>query len=465
MASISAALERIKSELQELLPDQVITDACEECGHSWRQRLLDPVTTIHLFILQVLNFNTALTHLPHLSDVDMSASAFCKARKRLPLEVFKKMLRHLCDACVSLSDVCISLGDACVVAGDDCDAPESRGRFLGHRLLLVDGSSSSMPDEPELQKEFGQPAGHRPGCGFPMAKVLGLFDAATGMLLEMLAFPLYTHEQSKVSLLHPLLRAGDLLCGDRGFCSFWHAALLSAREIFCLFRVHQKQIVNFRPHRRAHRKGDTGRPSSRFLRRLGKHDQLVEWKKPKQRPAWMSVELYAALPAVLQVRELRYRIPRKGQRTLCVTIMTTLLDPEKYPKAEVAKLYGLRWEVETHFRELKTTLKMRVLKCKSVEGVQKELAVYGMVYNLVRRIMLQAARRQSVDCSRISLTDAVRWLQTAAPGEGLVDLIIVPLRPDRHEPRVLKRRAKQYDLMNKPRSKLRKLLKRRAVRT
>src|SRR5206468_8760687 len=121
------------------------------------------------------------------------------------------------------------------------------------------------------------------------------------------------------------------------------------------------------------RKGDKGRPRSKFVKRLGKWDQLVDWVKPKKRPDWMTAEQYAALPATLRVREVRYRIPRRGQRTLCVTVVTTLLDPVLYPRDAVADLYGVRWTVETHFAELKTTLKMRAVKCRTADGVNKEL--------------------------------------------------------------------------------------------
>src|SRR5205823_11460295 len=123
----------------------------------------------------------------------------------------------------------------------------------------------------------------------------------------------------------------------------------------------------------------------------GKHDQIVRWQKPPKRPAWMSEQQWDALPESLQVRELRYTIPRRGQRTLCVTIATTLLDPQLYPKEKVAELYGIRWRVETHFAQLKTTLKMRKVKSRTESGVRKELAVYCLVYNLVHAVMMRAA--------------------------------------------------------------------------
>jgi hypothetical protein len=344
--------------------------------------------------------------------------------------------------------------------------------------MLLDGTSSIAPDTPASRKVFKQPKGQKKGCGFPVPKILGMVDAMTGVMLEMLCFPLYTHEASKAWKLHPLMKDGDLVVADRGFCSFVHLVLLQATGVLALFRMHQAQTVSFRPYRRhkgqrsprdkrmskAQRiKAEKGRPTSKWVKRLGKHDQLVDWVKPKSRPKWIGKKQFDALPQTIRVREIRYTIPRKGQRTLCVTIATTLLDPERYSKEAIAELYNLRWTVETHFAELKTTLGMRRVKCQTPSGVEKELIVYGLVYNLVHATMLAAARRQEVDASRISFIDTLRWLQSAEPGEELPDLVVNPKRPDRHEPRVIKDLQDTYRKMTKPRKKLQQELKRGKV--
>jgi hypothetical protein len=163
------------------------------------------------------------------------------------------------------------------------------------------------------------------------------------------------------------------------------------------------------------------------------------------------------------VREVRYDVPRRGQRTLCVTIATTLLDPVLYPREKIAELYHVRWRVETHFAQLKTTLKMRKLKSKTEEGILKELAVYCLVYNLVHAVMVKAAVRQAVTPDRVSFLDAVRWLLCAAPGEELPDLVVNPRRPGRHEPRVIKDLQDTYRKMTRPRKELQKDLKNRGV--
>jgi hypothetical protein len=442
--SILAAVQRIKAEVAHWLTPDSIRELCQVLGYSWRERLLDPVTTVHLFLLQILHGNTACAHVPRLGDVPCSGEAYCQARARLPVALLRCLLR---------------------LVGDRLpEPPPAEGRWRGHRTFLIDGSGVSMPDTPALREHFGQPGGQQPGCGFPVAHLLALFDAATGFLVRFAAAPLRTHDLSQVGQLHPGLAAGDVLVGDRAFCSFAHLALLAARQVLGVFRAHQKQIVDFRPRRRQasqrwRRGGGKGRPSSRWLKRLGRHDQLVEYRKPAQAPAWLTAEQYAALPATLTVRELRYTISNPGRRTRVVTLVTTLLDPVQYPAAALAALYGQRWQIETNLRHLKQTLGMDVLRCQTVAGVEKELTMYALVYNLVRLVMLEAAGRQAVPVERLSFVDAVRWLAQAVAGEPVIELRVNPERPDRVEPRAVKRRPKEYDRLNKPRAAYRKPLR------
>ena len=452
MASVASSLDRIKQDLGRYLPEQSIEAACKRAGHRWRERKLGPVRTVHLFILQVLNFNTAMTHLRHLSKAAVKAPGYCKARMRLPLKVLEALLD---ESAAAMQHACAS----------------EQALWCGLRAYLVDGSSTIAPDTRDSQKAFGQPKACKKGCGFPVPKVLGLFDAFSGLMIKVLAFPLYTHEQSKVWMLHPLLEAGSLLVGDRGFCSFVHLAMLFSRGIHGLFRIHQKTIVSFRPHRKHRTRYAKGKkvrgkamPRSRFIKRLGKHDQIVEWfKSAANRPKWISDEQYQSLPDSLKVRELRFWLSAKGQRTRVVTIATTLLDPRLYPKEKIAELYGVRWQVETHLAELKTTLKMRKVKSKTSQGVLKELTVYALVYNLIRLVMVRAASVQGVAPHRISFIDTLRWLLSAGPDEELPELIVNPHRPDRHEPRVVKDRQDTYTKMTRPRATLQKELKRQKV--
>jgi len=451
--AVSQALKRVEADLAKLLPDESILAACRAAGHTWRERQLGPVQTLHLFILQVMACNTAMNHLRLLAGEVFSAAAYCEARMRLPLAAMQTLLR---DSSVALRKA------AAAAAGKASDGTDP-GLWHGLRAFLVDGSSTITPDTPGLQKAFGQPTNQKPGCGFPVPKLLALFDAFTGMVVEMLGFPLYTHEQSKVWMLHPLLTIGDLLVGDRGFCSFVHLAMLHARGVHGCFRCHQRQTVDFRPHRKnrdnSPKNDRTGRPTSEFVRRLGKHDQVVRWKRPPARPAWMTAEQWEAMPEWLEVRELRYTLTNRGQRTRVVTIATTLLDPALYPKDAIVELYEIRWRVETRFAELKTTLKMRRLKSKTEEGVRKELAAYCLVHNMVRAVTAAAGLRQGVAPERISFIDALRWLLWTAPGEPIPTLVVNPLRKGRHEPRVIKDLQDTYRKMTRPRAELRKGLK------
>jgi hypothetical protein len=349
-------------------------------------------------------------------------------------------------------------------AGPDDAQPE--GRWHGHRTFIMDGSSFSMPDTPELQAHFGQPGNQAPGCGFPVAHLMVLFHAGTGLLREVLTSPLRTHDMSQVPRLHEALQPGDIALGDRGFCSYAHLALLSLKGVLGVFRIHQRRKVEFQDHQpsagEAARAG-TGR-LPRWLYRLGARDQVVAWLKPKKAPEWLTAAAYAKLPDFQVVRELRYPVERPGFRTKEVTLVTTLLDAELYPLEELAELYRQRWQAEDHLRDLKTTLHMDILRCKTVDGVLKELHVFALVYNLARVVLGAAARRQRLQIGRLSFIDAVRWLRSAQKTEALGKLVVNPYRPGRVEPRVVKRRPKEYDRMTRPRAELRReLLEGKAV--
>lgn len=437
-----ANLRQIRQDLARRLDEQAVHQACREAGHNWRQCLLTPVAILRWFVIQVLAGNTALTHVSLLAGRSFSDAAFCLARARLPLAIYRAVLKGLTDALAPDTD--------------------REGRWHGHRTFLVDGSSFSMPDTPELRSHFGLPDGPKPGCSFPVAKILATFHAGTGTLTDVIAAPLRSHEMSLVGGAHPHLAKGDILVGDRGFSPFPHLAMLAARGIHAVIRVHARQIVDFTPHRPHSGLGPkgaaTGLPRSRWVKRLGEDDQVVEWIKPKSRPAWMTEAGFAELPDSLTVREVRYRVGRPGYRTRSVTLVTTLPDGEAYPAASLADLYGVRWGVELDPRHLKQTMKMDVLKCKTVDGVLKELAVFGLVYNLVRAVMVEASRRQGEAVDRISFVDALRWLGGHESGEGLPDLVVNPDRPGRVEPRVVKRRPKQYMRMTRSRAEWRKRL-------
>jgi len=438
VTSVAQAVDRIKSHWARQFTDESIDNACRAAGHRWRKRMLPPALTVRLFLLQILYGNTACSHLPRISGAEFTPQAYGAARARLPRAALETLLTQTIS----------HLGQAAL----------DTARWLGHRVFLVDGSTFSTPDVPALQTEFGQPGQQAEGCGFPVAHWLVLMHHGTGLILKMLIAPLRTHDQSRVAEMHPELQAGDVLLADRGLCSFVHLALLFGRSLHGVFRMHQQQIVDFtpaRPHRQAVRgraSKKKGMPTSRWIRSLGQLDQLVEWFKPATCPKWLSPQQFAALPASLIVRELRYRIERSGFRVEEITLVTTLVNAELYSKETLAQLYFDRWRIETNFAHLKTTMGMDALHCQSVEGVLKEATMFALVYNLVRLLMGEAAKRQGVPVERISFIDALRALAHADLDRPFPTLIVNPERPNRREPRLKKRRPKPFQYLKEPRA-------------
>jgi IS5 family transposase len=445
-ASIVQAVARIKRNVAQFLTAASIVQACRDVQYTWRQRELGPAQTVWAFLLQVLHGNTACAHVVRLAQLSCSSAAYCEARARLPLAALQRVLEATCQA---------------------ARGGHRQPRWHGHRTFFADGTSFSMPDTDALQDHFGQPGQQQRGCGFPAAHVLAMFDAATGLLVKALAAPLRTHDMSHVAQLHPELSAGDVLVADRGFSSYVHLALLLRGKLHAVFRVHQRQLVSFRRDRRLSGKQPRGtvaqKALSRLVRKLARFDQIVEYTKPVPCPDWLDPATYATLPETIRVRELRYRTNTAGFRTRVITLVTTLLDAEAYTVDELAGLYRHRWEIETNFAHLKTTMGMDVLRCQSVEGVLKELTMFALVYNLARLVMLAAAQAQGAPLAQISFVDALRWLAEACHYEPALQLQINPARPNRVEPRVRKRRPKPYPLLKHPRRQLRQRLLKKQV--
>jgi hypothetical protein len=443
MANIASSLQRIKDNpLAELTPE-LIEGVCRKCNHTWRDRDLDPAATLARFMQQVLHGNIPCSEIRHLFGDSITPQAYCSARARIPLAVYQTLVREVYARVAPLT-------------GHD------EHLWHGHRTFHVDGSTFSMPDTPELRNAFGLPSGPKPGCGFPMAHLLMLFSASTGLLLDAWASRLRIGDLAETPDAHKHLQPGDILIGDDSFSGYQHLALLQKQGLHGLFPVHHLRIVDFqkgRPHCGEGNKVVAGMPRSRWIKSLGKTDQLVEYFKPAYKPEWMSAADFQSLPESVVVRELRRTVTRPGLGKITITLVTTLLDPDSYPADDLLELRLRRWDVETNIGHLKTTMKMDVLHCKTEQGVRKELAVFCIVYNLVRVVMLQAAHRQDVPVSRISFADAYKWMRHAEARDVLPVLIVNPHRPNRVEPRCKKRRPKPYDLMNKPRKQLRKLLK------
>ena len=444
MASIAAALQRIKEDPQAVIGSSIIENVCVELGLAWRNTALTPPVAIALLARQVLAGNVSNPELIRLAGLDVTAAGYCTAKGRIPLEALREISRRVC------------------VAAEGVAGRHSDYLWKSHRAWHVDGSSFSMPDTPELQAHFGQPGNQKPGCGFPVAHLLCLFSAVSGLVRDVTVSPLRTGDLACAPQVHPNLRPGDIAIGDTTFGSYFHLALLHEQGVFGVFPIHQKRIVSFRPRRSYSRPGKQrrkGQPTSRWIRRLGQDDQIVEYFKPAECPRWMSPEQYDAMPTSIVVREIRRKVYKSGHRPMVIVIVTTLLDPELYPADEIVELLRQRWNVEGNLRHLKTTMNMEILRCHSVEAVQKELWTFMLIYNLTRVIMMEAAQQQKVSLDRISFADALYWMRHARPGGRLPDLIVNPHRPNRLEPRAIKRRPKEYDRLNKPRAQMREALR------
>lgn len=361
-----------------------------------------------------------------------NTSAYCQARSRLPEPLLRRTHTHVAQTLEARS------------------RPENLWR--ARRVRIVDGSGISMPDTPANQALYPQPKGQKPGCGFPVMRVVVLFSMTTGAILSAVVASLHVHESALLRRLGRLFRPNDVALGDRAFGSFLNIAWLYGRKVDSVFRLHHRRKPLF----------GTGQ-------RLGFRDHVVPWTKPRRCPRGVSPSLFRSLRDTLRVRELEIPVRRPGFRTRTIRLATTLLDARRYPKSALADLYLRRWRAELFLRDIKTTLGADVLRGRSPSMVRRELWMHLIAYNLVRSILLRAARLHHADPSRLSFKGTLDTLRTWAPllayasatprhGNALLDALLrciatdpVPFRPNRIEPRVRKRRPSSFQLLTSPR--------------
>jgi len=175
--SIAWSVQQFKADLQAIIDPRLIMKLCQAAGHAWRERTLGPVQTIYLFIAQILHGNTSCAHVRQLGNFAFTRSAYCEARKRLPLEVLRNLLR---------------------ATGQRVTEQVSRvGLWHGHRVVSVDGSTFSMPDARQVRGLFRWAPENR-GCEFPVCKFVALFDVITGALLDLAPATMRDHELKTV---------------------------------------------------------------------------------------------------------------------------------------------------------------------------------------------------------------------------------------------------------------------------
>nr|QNO42876.1 hypothetical protein FEGPBIBN_00009 [Methanosarcinales archaeon ANME-2c ERB4]QNO50436.1 hypothetical protein BPCBKEJI_00014 [Methanosarcinales archaeon ANME-2c ERB4] len=427
----------------DVLSDETIQNIIEEEVSSYRNRIFPPIVTLCAFLSQVLSSDHSCQNAvakvlaervaqgePPCSS---NTKSYCNARLRLPVRLVKRLVRE---------------------TGRLLHLKSEEGwKWKGRSVMLVDGTTVSMPDTPENQKTYPQPESQKEGVGFPIARIVAIISLSCGAVLDVAIGPYKGKETGEHSLLRQILgsiSAGDIILGDRYYCSYFLIAMLQRLGADAVFQIHSGRKSDFRRGKR-----------------LGKNDHIVIWEKPKQRPAWMNESMYRQMPDTLTIREIK--INKK-------VITTTLLDPKEVTKNELGKLYTKRWLIEVDFRFIKTVLQMDVLSCKTPDMVCKEIWVHLLAYNLIRTVMAQAAYRYNLPPRTLSFKGTLQqlnafkgtFLRTAKTRLSimygyLLEVIAshrVGNRSRRSEPRAVKRRRKPYPLLTKPREEARNELRR-----
>ena len=425
----------------KLLPKEQVEAALERHQVHFRERLYTPLLTIWTFLYQVLasdqSCRAAVARLLAFLCVSGHGSGsaktdpYCRARQRLPEKLIADLARS---------------------SGLELHRQVQPMGLLGGRpIKIADGTTVSMPDTAANQKAYPQQSAQKRGLGFPILRMVGLISLSCGAVLDVAMGPYHGKRTGETSLLRQLLgqlEAGDVLLADAIFSNYPILALLLRQGVDMVSHHDGKRHVNFRQGQR-----------------LGRYDHVVQWHKPA-RSFWMSQRLYRALPETLTVREVKVEVLQKGFRRRHLLLVTTLLDAQVYRKEELAMAFRCRWHAELDLRSIKDVMHMDVLRCKSPAMVRKEIWMHLLAYNLVRKLMAQAAAEARICPRDISFKGTLQTLVAFAaagwscPGRRneLYAAVLravathrVNDRPDRVEPRAVKRRPKKQVYLNEPR--------------
>jgi len=413
-------------------------------GVNSRQRSYPLDLTFWAFLSQVLNPGSSCREIvrkvqawyaPQDKTPDSGTSAYCQARRRLPLARLTELHQTLADQLSQRLTTC--------------------ELWLGRRVKVVDGTGVSMPATAANQKAWPQPAGQKAGCGFPVVKLVACFCLASGALLEWVEGTLKEHDCRLLQKLLAVFQTGEVVLADRGFSSFASLATLRARGVDSVMRVHHFRKLDWRAGQR-----------------LGHRDRLVAWKEGLLQGKLWTAEQWAQWPGELTVRLVEIVVAVPGFRTQRLVLVTTLLDAQTYRAEALGQLYFRRWAVELCFRDIKTTLGLDVLRCQTPAMVRKEIVMHALAYNLIRALIQDIAHSCQVSVQRLSFkgtVDALRqWrelfentkAQPRAAGKlrrlfyQSIANDLLPHRPDRSEPRAVKRRPKNFRLLTKPRHQM-----------
>jgi hypothetical protein len=430
----------------DVLSRETVTQALDTIEKAWNESIYTPLVTLWVFLGQVLSAdhscrNAVARLIVHrvsrgLSPCSPITGAYCQARKRLPEEFFSTIAR--------------------LVGRKLEDQSKQQWLWKGRHVYMFDGTTVQMPDTAANRKAYPQTWNQQPNVGLPLARVAAVFSLSCGVILDLGIAKYAGKGQGEISLLHKLsemFSSGDILLADALMCN-WRG----------LFALKQRGVDTVTRLNKATRKADFRRG-----KRLGKDDHIVDWPKPTMRD--IDRETYKSMPKYLTVREARVRIEQPGFRTKVLIVVTTLLDPEQYSKESLAELYRERWNNELDLRSVKSVMQMECLRCKTPELVRNEIWTHVLAYNLIRTIMAQAASKHELAPRSISFKGTLQTLEAFQPMiamqgnhasssrwqfyQQLLDAVVqhrVADRPDRIEPRRIKRRHKHYVPLSVPRA-------------
>ncbi len=425
------------------IPGQVLKP--HRSGAQSRRRLFSKENTFWGFFSQVLNADSGCSEVVRkfhafaasrsMLQPSSSTSGYCQARQKFKESDLESVLAHTTQQLAQR---------------------DSEKGLLDRRVIVVDGTGMSMPDTPENQQVWPQTTQQSPGCGFPQAYLCACFNLQTGALLSYELGNKKSHELLMLREQWNTFESGDIFLGDKGFCSYYDVSKFTDQGVDSVITLARRSPV-------------TANNADQIL---GEDDLLIHWSRPKwsKRRSYSKAE-WEALPERLVLRQIKVHVQEPGYRTQSFFIITTLTDASLYSADDVAGLYFQRWDVELFFRDIKTTLGMDILRCKSPSMVRKEILMHFIVYNCLRLLMLKAADQADVPVRMISFKASIQTLRqwepllkpdmSAAEQARLLSLLcdslaasIIHSRPGRREPRCTKRRPKNFQRMTRPRHEM-----------
>jgi len=437
------SLSQLGTFFEKYIPSSLLKPTSS--GRMSRRRIFSLENTFWAFFSQILDADGGCQEVvrkiqaqacrQELTQPSSSTAAYCKARANLQHECLHTIYQHTTQYL----------------------APQGTSPIMnGRRVIVVDGTGLSMPDTDENQQVWPQYANQKPGCGFPQAFLCVCFNLTTGTVISHEVGNKKSHELPMLRQQSSAFKKEDIFLGDKGFCSYYDQANMQQNQIDSVVTLARRKPVK----------------AADAIEILGEDDLIIEWQKPakKQNSSYSKAD-WQALPDRLRLRQIKVSVDQPGFRTSSFYLITTLLDADTYSANSLADCYYQRWQVELFFRDLKTSMGMDILRCKTPEMIGKEILMHMIVYNCVRRMIYESAAQQDTAFERISFKACLQalrqWVMNLDQRKNQRQLLaelqqsiggkIVPLRPGRREPRAVKRRPKPYQLMTKPRHEMKEI--------